>query len=101
MGAGSHLTSILTGVLLVHVRYFSGSGLKAGCRVGYMHDVHLVPCILAEEAAENLLEALAEVLGHEGVDDRVEAGVGISHAVGEQSEGIGGLVEGKITIQVA
>lgn len=32
---------------------------------------------LEEEAGEDLLETLAEMLGDEGIDDGVEAGVGI------------------------
>lgn len=63
--------------------------------------MHLIPSLLAEDAAENLLEALAKVFGHQGVNDGVEAGVGVGHAVGQQPEGIGGLIEGKVSIEVA
>ena len=88
-------------MLLVHLRHLGGGGLEAGHGVGDVHHVNLVPPVLAEDAAEHLLEAFAEVFGHQSVDDGVDAGVGVGHAVGQEPEGVGGLVEGEVSVQVA
>lgn len=83
------------------MRHLSGSRFEARDGVGHMDHVHLISSLFAEDAAENLLEALAKVLRHQGVNDRVEAGVGVGHAVGQQPEGIRGLIEGKVSVEIA
>jgi len=85
-------------LLLVHLGHFSGACLKSRHNVG---SVHFVAVLFAQETAENFFEALAEVLGDQGIYDGVEAGVGIGHAVGKQAEGIGGLVEGEVSVEVS
>jgi len=57
-----------------------------------MNLVYLPPL---RRAAEHLPEAFAEVFGDEGIYDGVEAGVGVSHQVGEDAEDVGGVVEGE------
>lgn len=52
--------------------------------------------VLEEEAGEDLLETLSEVFGDQGVDDGVEAGIGVRKAVGSQAAGIRGSVEGEV-----
>lgn len=52
--------------------------------------------VLEEEAGEGLLEMLAEVPGDEGIDNGIEARVGIGKAMGSQAESISGPVEGKV-----
>lgn len=51
----------------------------------------------ARRAAENFPEAFPEVFGYQGVDDGVEAGVGISHEVGQDAQDIGGTVEREVS----
>jgi len=63
--------------------------------------MHLVAVLFPQETAEDSFEALTEMLGYQGIDDGVEAGVGIGHAVGKQAEGVGGLVEREISIEVS
>lgn len=80
----------------------AGSFSPSESLVGHLHttdcvhrldDVHLVDLQPSERAAKHLPEAFAEVLGDEGVDDGVQAGVGVSHQVGEDAEDVGGVVE--------
>lgn len=71
--------------------------LHAADRVHRLDDVHLVDLPPPHRAAEHLPEAFAEVLGDEGVDDGVEAGVGVSHQVGEDAQDVGGVVEGEVS----
>lgn len=81
---------------------FTRSGSRPSSSVGHLHaadrvhrldDVHLVDLPPPQRAAKHLPEAFAEVLGDERVDDGVEAGVGVSHQVGEDAEDVGGVVE--------
>lgn len=69
--------------------------LHAADRVHRPDDVHLVDLPPPQRAAENLPEAFAEMLGDERVDDGVEAGVGVSHQVGQDAEDVGSVVEGE------
>jgi len=66
-----------------------------------MNHMNLISPIFNEDAAEHLLEALAKVFGHQSVHDGVDARVGVGHAVREESEGVCGLIEGEISIQIA
>lgn len=66
-----------------------------------MNYVNLISPFFAEDAAEHFLEALAEVLGHQSVHDGIDAWVGVGHAVREKPEGVGGLIEGEVSVQVA
>lgn len=66
-----------------------------------MDHMNLISAIFAEYAAKHFLEALAEVLRHQSVHDGVDARVGVGHAVREEPEGVSGLVERKVSIQVA
>lgn len=61
-----------------------------------MGHVHLVGCLLVQEADEDLLEALAEVFGDQSVDDGVHAGVGIGEEMREDAEHIRGVIEGEV-----
>ena len=51
--------------------------LQCADGVRHLGHVRLVGCLLVQEADEDLLEALAEVFGDQGVDDGVHAGVGV------------------------
>lgn len=51
----------------------------------------------ARRAAEHFPEAFTEVFGHQGIDDGVEAGVGISREVGQDAQDIGGDVEREVS----
>lgn len=66
-----------------------------------MNHMNFISPIFTEDAAEHFLEAFAKVLGHQSVHNRVDARVGIGHAVRQKSEGIRGLIEGEVSIQVA
>lgn len=46
-------------------------------------------------AGEDLAARLTEVLGQEGVENRVNAGVTIGQAVGDDTEGEGGVIQGE------
>lgn len=70
--------------------------LQHADRVGSLGHVHLVCCLLVQEAAEDLLEALAEVFGDQGVDDGVDTGVGVGDDVREDAEHVRGVVEGEV-----
>lgn len=96
-----HLTLVLLHVLLVHVRYLRGARFEPGPGVGHVNHVDLISPVFHQDAAEDFLEAFAEVLGHQRVHDGVDAGVGVGHAVREEPEGVCGLVEGEIPVQVA
>lgn len=63
--------------------------------------MNLIPPFFTEDAAEDFLEAFAEVLGHQGVDDGVNARVCVGHAVREKPEGVRSLIEREVSIQVA
>lgn len=46
-----------------------------------------------EVAGEDLTARVAEILGQEGIEDRVDAGVSVGQAVGDDAEGEGGVVQ--------
>lgn len=48
-----------------------------------------------EAARKDLATGLAEVLRQEGVEDRIDAGISIRQAVGNDTKGKGGIIEGK------
>lgn len=48
-----------------------------------------------EAAGKDLATGLAEVLRQEGIEDRVDAGISIRQAVGDDAKGKGGVIEGK------
>lgn len=48
-----------------------------------------------EAAGAHLPAGPAEVLGHEGVEDRVHAGISVRQTVGDDAEDEGGVVEGE------
>lgn len=48
-----------------------------------------------EAAGEHLAARLTEVLRQEGVEDWVDAGVPVGQAVGDNTEGKGGIVQGE------
>lgn len=50
---------------------------------------------MQEAAGEDLATGLAEVLGQEGVEDGVDAGVSIRKAVGNDTKGKSGVIQGK------
>uniref|UniRef100_A0A7N9AL96 Exocyst complex component 7 n=1 Tax=Mastacembelus armatus TaxID=205130 RepID=A0A7N9AL96_9TELE len=58
-----------------------------------LNDVDFVDLPLLQCADKHLPEAFAEVFGDKGVDDGVEAGVGVSHQVGEDAKDEGGVGE--------
>lgn len=64
--------------------------------VGPLGHVHLVGCLLVQEADEDLLEAFAEMLGDQGIDNGVDTGVGVGDEVGEDAQNVRRVVEGKI-----
>lgn len=97
----NHFTLVLSHVLLVHLRHLRGACFKPRHSVGYVNHVNLISPIFTEDAAEHFLEALAKVLGHQSVHDGVDTRVGVGHAVREKPEGIRGLIERKVSIQVA
>ena len=66
-----------------------------------MNHMNLISAFFTEDAAEHLLEAFAKVLGHQSVHDWVDAGVGVGHAVREEPEGVRGLIEREVSVQVA
>lgn len=66
-----------------------------------MNHVNLIPPIFTEDAAEHFLEAFAKVFGHQSVYDGVDTWVGVGHAVREKPEGICGLIEREVSVQVA
>lgn len=71
--------------------------LQHADRVCHLGRVHLVGCLLAQEADEDLLEALAEVFGDQGVDDGVHAGVGIGDEMREDAEHVRSVIEGEVS----
>lgn len=87
--------------LLMHVGHFGRSPLETRHRVGDVNDMDLVSAVFAQDAAEDLLEPFAEMFGDESVHDGVDAGVSVSHAVRQKSEGVGDLVEGEISVKIA
>lgn len=94
-----HLTLVVP--LLVHVGHFCRPPFESGHSVGDVHNVDLVSAIFTQDAAEDLLEPFAEMLGDERVHDGVDAGVSVGHAVRQQPERVGDLVEGKIAVKIA
>lgn len=48
-----------------------------------------------EAAGEDLMASPAEVLGHECVEDRVDAGISIRQAMGHNAEDKGGVIQGE------
>lgn len=98
----------LPGVLLWDLGHLSVASIETSGAVGetFAHADHvdflgnsllLLPgLVLEEEAGEDLLETLTEMLGDEGIDNGIEAGVGVRKAVGSQATGISGSVEGKM-----
>lgn len=66
-----------------------------------MNHMDLISPIFTEDAAEHFLEAFPKMLGHQSVHDGVDTRVGVGHAVREKPEGIGGLIERKVSVQVA
>lgn len=54
-----------------------------------------------ERTPKHLLEALAEVLRHQGVHDGVQAGVGVRHQVRENANDVGCVVEREVAEQHA
>lgn len=69
--------------------------LHAADRVHCLDDLHLGDLPPRQRAAEHLPETFTEMLGDERVDNGVEAGVGVSHQVGQDAEDVGGVVEGE------
>lgn len=63
--------------------------------------MNLISSILNKDAAEYFLETFAEVFGYQSVYNWVDTRVGVSHAVREQPEGISGLVEREVSVQIA
>lgn len=66
-----------------------------------MNHMDLISPIFTENTAKYFLEAFAKVLGHQSVHDGVDTGVGVGHAVREEPEGIRGLIEREVSVQVA
>lgn len=64
--------------------------------VHHLRHVHLVGCLLVQEADEDLLEALAEVFGDQGVNNGIHAGVGVGDEMREDAEHIRGVIEGEV-----
>ncbi len=61
-----------------------------------MHGVDPVYDTITKRAAKHLLEALAKVFRHQGVDNGVQAGVGVRHQVRENAEDVGRVVEREV-----
>lgn len=93
-------------VLLCNLSQLSVASIEASSAVSetFAHSDHmnfisssLLPVlVLEEQAGEDLLETLSEMLGNQRIDDRVEAGISIRKAVGSQAAGISGSVEREV-----
>lgn len=63
--------------------------------------MNFIPPVCNEDAAEHFLEAFAKVLRHQSIHNGVDARVGVGHTMREEPEGICGLIEGEISIEIA
>lgn len=65
-----------------------------------MDCLDFVPWFPPQQTSKDLLEPFAEVLGDQGIDNGVEARVGIRHAVREQAQSVGRLVEWEVSVEI-